>query len=792
MLSRYIQALETEQNFLLDQLLHYAAEAEFTRYASTKENDWRKIVQGPARSLIEYLNRHEVPEPIHIDEQFGDNPTIAFGIETARRHRERGVRFDMFFGLSKLVRQTFVDLVYRTSLSAADEKQALTITHRFFDKFEMGFTTEWHRQQETELLVELQNSNRDITIEKYRYQTIFKSMAEPAFVIDPQMRVLDGNAALEDFLSTSIDQLKGTLCRDLINCGLCEDCPLLKAIEEQHALSGIETTMMVNGAQKQVSMSVSFLDDVTGKYAGGVAVLQDITSRKQSEANLQFLSQITEQVADALIVTDLNYKIIYTNQAFQKIYGYDDEELYGQSPEILNVAPAADEIQQEIYQRVSSGNTFHSEVLNRKKDGSTFTCDVTIFPILDKEGNIFAYAGSQRDITERKRTSEELQKMEKLESVGVLAGGIAHDLNNLLTGIIGNISLAQMESDLLLKNRWLAEAENAAIRVKDLTQQLLTFSKGGLPVKKPTQLRNLLREFSTFALSGSNVNCRYSIADDLWHVEIDEGQISQVINNLMINAQQAMPQGGTVRIVTQNINLTGDAGVPLKAGPYVKISVRDHGVGIPRQHLHRIFDPFFSTKESSSGLGLATSYSIIQKHHGYLTVESQEGVGTTFYIYLPAAKKEISTTPASAEIDPKKGQGRILVMDDEKHLRDLTAEMLRILGYKAVTSRDGNEAIQIYLTAKESEKPFDAVILDLTIPGGMGGGETIQRLGKITPDVKAIVSSGYSNDPILSNFRDYGFSGVIAKPFRIRELAEVLRQVLVVPEVAEQRSSKSA
>jgi CheY-like chemotaxis protein len=310
-------------------------------------------------------------------------------------------------------------------------------------------------------------------------------------------------------------------------------------------------------------------------------------------------------------------------------------------------------------------------------------------------------------------------------------------------------------------------------------------------VKKLAHIGDLLEEFSAFSLSGSNVSCEYALAEQPWHVEIDEGQISQVINNLIINAQQAMPHGGTVNIATENIEVGRDSRLPLNAGPYVKISIKDQGIGISKKDQLRIFDPFFSTKQNGSGLGLATSYAIIQKHHGYFTVESQVGAGTTFFVYLPAIKVETAIRRESRETEPIRGEGKILVMDDEKHLRDLTAEMLSILGYKVVTSIEGSEAIKIYQTAKESGSPFDAVILDLTIPGGMGGGEAVQHLGKITRDVKAIVSSGYSNDPILANFRDYGFSGRIAKPFRIRELSEVLHQV-ITSSATNERSATAA
>jgi CheY-like chemotaxis protein len=316
------------------------------------------------------------------------------------------------------------------------------------------------------------------------------------------------------------------------------------------------------------------------------------------------------------------------------------------------------------------------------------------------------------------------------------------------------------------------------MQIRDLTQQLLTFSRGGAPILRTADMGKLLRDSASFALRGSNVGGEFSISDDLWPVEMDEGQINQVISNLIINAQQAMPAGGIVRVSAENITMGTESGLPLEPGAYIKVSVEDQGVGISEEYLQRIFDPFFSTKQAGSGLGLATSYSIIQKHSGYITVESQLGVGTTFHIHLPASPDGVLIEEEKKEEKPIMGEGRILVMDDEEHVRDTAADMLRSIGYEVVTSINGSEAIELYEEAMGSGKPFNAVIMDLTVPGGMGGKEAIQKLIEIDPEVKAIVSSGYSTDPIMANFREYGFKGVIAKPYRTRELSVALRKVI--------------
>ena len=380
------------------------------------------------------------------------------------------------------------------------------------------------------------------------------------------------------------------------------------------------------------------------------------------------------------------------------------------------------------------------------------------------------------DITERKKAEEELLRAQKLESLGILAGGIAHDFNNILTTILGNVSMARMQvAPEGEPFEMLSEAETASIRAQKLTKQLLTFAKGGAPVKETTSIKDILKESPSFVLRGSKSRCEFSIAEDLWPAEIDVGQISQVINNIVINANQAMPEGGIIQVAAENLIINAGHGLPVNPGRYIRISIKDQGVGIAEKHLKSIFDPYFTTKHDGSGLGLATTYSIIKKHEGHITVESRLGVGTTFHIYLPASDKAVLE---KEEVRLIKGQGRILVMDDEAPLRKMVGRMLKNLGYESEFAKDGAEAIRMYKEAQESEKPYDAVILDLTIPGGMGGKEAIKKLLEIDPEVKAIVSSGYSDDPVLSNFQEYGFKGMMPKPFESQSLSKVLHEVL--------------
>ncbi len=411
-------------------------------------------------------------------------------------------------------------------------------------------------------------------------------------------------------------------------------------------------------------------------------------------------------------------------------------------------------------------------------EGREITVHTVKTPVKDNKGNIVGILGIFWDVTEQKRLENELLRMQRLESLGVLAGGIAHDFNNLLSGVLGNISLAKMylkPEDRAYKR--LEEAEKASVRTKDLTGQLLTFAKGGEPVRKVISVAGLLKDSVSFALSGSRISCEQSIPDDCWPVNVDEGQIHQVINNLLINADQAMPQGGTIEIQCKNTEInTGDA-LPLDNGSYVKVSIKDQGIGIPEPLLKRIFDPYFTTKEKGRGLGLATSYSILKRHNGLITVESKENTGITFHIYLPALPSAAISRESSEE-RIMRGKGRVLVMDDEEIVRQVAGEMLKALGYEVESAIDGIEAIKKYADAKEKGEPFNIVIMDLTIPGGMGGKEAIIRLKEIDPDVRAIVASGYSNDPVISDFRGFGFLGSLTKPYRIEELSKTMHRVI--------------
>jgi signal transduction histidine kinase/ActR/RegA family two-component response regulator len=450
-----------------------------------------------------------------------------------------------------------------------------------------------------------------------------------------------------------------------------------------------------------------------------------------------------------------------------------------------------------------------------RKDGSFFPVICYIAP-LEENGKVIGSVLEFRDVTEQRKAeekirvlnetleqrvtertaelakaNEELLKMQKLESVGELAGGIAHDFNNNLQSILSSVTLAKSYAnpeDVVYEK--LEEAKKVVLQSKSLTQQLLTFSKGGEPVKNTISISKLIKDSANLALSGSNVRCELVIPDDLWPVEADKGQLNQVISNLIINADQAMPEGGDIKVWAENINVVEKDLLPVEEGNYVKITIEDQGTGIPQKHLQKIFDPYFSTKQKGSGLGLATTYSIIRKHDGHIDVESEVGVGTVFHIYLPSSrlKTQKAPTPSEAEgVRPEhvggKGisgtlKGKVLLMEDETLIKLAVTQHLRNLKYEVEAAEDGAETIELYNKAIDTGKPFDAVIMDLTIPGGMGGKETIKRLLEIDPEVRAIVASGYANDPIMAEFNKYGFSGALTKPYEIDELDETVQRVI--------------
>ena len=619
-----------------------------------------------------------------------------------------------------------------------------------------------------------------------KYRALLETTSEGCWVINPERKTIEVNQSLCKMLGYSKDEMLGKAPFDFT-----DDENRKIFIEQTSKISSTEhrsyeiTLKKKNGQDLHTYFNATTIRDESGEVQGSFAFVTDITERKQAQEERDRLAVAIEQAAESVFITNRDGIIQYVNPAFERLTGYGRKDAIGQNPRILKSGKHDALFYKQMWDTLTRGIAWHGRFINRKKDGSFYEADATISPVLDKSGKITNFVSIKRDVTHEVELEKRLSQAQKMESIGILAGGIAHDFNNLLTIILGNIQLA--EDDIKPEvgiSECLAEAEKASIQAQALTKQLITFAKGGAPVKKIGSIGDLIKETTNLTISKSNVKCDFLISHDLWPVEFDEGQMKHAIKNMIDNAVESMPDEGTIDVRAENINITAEQGLPLLEGKYVKISIRDHGVGIPEEHLSKIFDPYFSTKEmgiqKGMGLGLATTYSIINRHDGYITVESEVGVGTTFTLFLPAHEKDIRELKPLKTHKPEKPSirtGRILVMDDEESIRKLSKKRLSQLGYESELAKDGAQAIELYKKAMDSGQPFDAVILDLTVKGGMGGKDAVKALLKIDPQVKAIVSSGYSNDPVMTDFKAYGFTGALPKPNTKKELIAVLKNI---------------
>jgi len=525
--------------------------------------------------------------------------------------------------------------------------------------------------------------------------------------------------------------------------------------------------------------------DEQGRPCQVRGTLYDVTERKRAEQKLdqserQFRSLI-ENASDVITVMDADSRIVYVSPSVERAQGFRPEELIGRSALDLIHPDDREHVRTAILLALSERPEGRKiECRFQHKDGGWRVMESVGHNLLGDPA-VRGVVVNSRDITDAKQLEEELLRSRKLESLSLLAGGIAHDFNNILSGILGNISMAKLIGGNAGEvAELLTEAERACLRARDLTTQLRTFSRGGAPVKRTASVQELIRESMTFALRGARSKCEFQIPRDLWPIEVDEGQLSQVLHNLALNADQAMPDGGAIEVGAENVHLEEEAGSPRRQGKFIRIWVRDNGVGIPADHLRKVFDPYFSTKDKGRGLGLATSYSIVQKHDGFFKVASSPGSGTTFEVFLPASSRQLERKPPAAATLVR-GKGCVLVMDDEEVVLRVITKMLKHFGFETVPAPAGAEALRLYGERLREGRRFDLVILDLTVPGGMGGKETIERLRELDPEVKAVVSSGYSDDPVLSDFARFGFQGVIAKPYRIEDLARLLEGLFPQP-----------
>jgi PAS domain S-box-containing protein len=626
-------------------------------------------------------------------------------------------------------------------------------------------------------------------------RSIMQNILDAMITVDANGMIQSINPAAENMFGYSGSDLAGHKFSKLVpkSCGNEPDAKPLPCTWEQMVKQTGKTILALGRTRKLVTFptEISLSEMEIDHQKLYVAMVRDVTERQRFEKDLaaekESLAVTLRSIGDGVITADVQGKIIMVNPEGERLTGWSSRDAIGQPlKSVFNIT--VDGVAQARAQKSGYRNEAQSILVNlpesatlTSRDGSEYVIEQVASPIRDDKNEVAGVVLVFRDITERQRNEAERRKAETLEQLGLLAGGIAHDFNNLLTAIIGNISLASLllPADNELTTR-LVDAKNASMRARDLAQQLLTFARGGAPIKKTASIGKLIQDTVSFSLRGSHSRSEFSFGADLWAAEIDPGQISQVIGNLVVNADQAMPNGGTLRVTCDNFSYNStDGAIPdLLPGEYIRIAIRDQGVGIPEEYLKRIFDPYFTTKPKGTGLGLATTYSIVKNHNGLITVESELHAGSTFTVYLPAAIHHQLPVEPIGSAQPITGTGRVLIVDDEEAIRVLVDFTLSHLGYEVYQAATALEGVNIYQQKLEAGERFDAVILDLTLPGGMGGKEALKKLIEIDPTVNAIVSSGYATDATMSRYQDFGFRGVIAKPYEAAELGKIVHEVI--------------
>jgi len=541
-----------------------------------------------------------------------------------------------------------------------------------------------------------------------------------------------------------------------------------------------------SGEEKYILWHNTALFDNNNQFTGTLSSGEDITERKLSEEKLmaekERLAVTLESIGDGVITTNTAGEIVIINKAAEELTGWKSSEALGAPVyKVFNIVDETTELPREnpINKVLESGHVeeLSLNTLLLSKNGTKRIIADSAAPIKNRENKIIGVVLVFRDMTEKRKLVEAIQKAHKLESIGILAGGIAHDFNNLLSGVFGYIDMAKLvaKDDKIFD--YLSKASSSIHRAKELTQQLLTFSRGGTPVKKTEHLFPFIRETVQSALNGSLISSHFNVDKNLWPASFDKSQIVQVIDNLVVNAKQAMPTGGKIIVSAKNVTLEKNSSLSTCSSNFVKISIQDTGTGIPKKIIDHIFDPFFTTKTQAHGLGLATCYSIINKHNGKIEVESEPGDGATFHFYLPASSEQLIPKENKTDFKHIAG-GRILVMDDEPILRSTISDILQLIGYDSCCVSDGREAVKTFIEEQKANRNFDAMIFDLTVPGGMGGIEAAGEIKKINHKIPIFVTSGYAEDPAMANPAKYGFIASISKPFIVSELSEILRNHL--------------
>ncbi len=558
---------------------------------------------------------------------------------------------------------------------------------------------------------------------------------------------------------------------------------LLSALD---ANESVESNITLERAQGRVTAHLK-VQPIPGEDDSRLLLLDSARSLGSShpwtESVHGSLNQILRHIGEGVLLINESGEVQYINREGEKLTGWSLEEIHGESAELAfrlvdshSRDPLPSPIKYVSQTGLPHGSSEGCHLLHRQ--GDSVPLQFLAMPVAgsatDSAGVLLVF----RDDNPRLRLQKEQVNAQRLETINHLAGGIAHDFNNLLTGIMGHLALLR-ESALQGREERLAGALKAADRARSLSIQLLSLAKGHAPVLSASSTRNLLAEVTEFSMAGSNSELEVSLPDELWPCVMDEGRVAQVLNNLIINAQQAMPEGGKIRLEGENLEVISEDGLPLKPGAFVRIKLEDEGPGIEPKHLSRIFDPYFTTKKQGSGLGLANCKTIVRQHQGHLSVDSLVGKGTTFTLYLPATPEAVMEEVVEEAQVTYRGKGRVLVMDDEVLVQEIVIDILKHLGYDPEVASNGEEALEMVIRETQAKKPFAAVIVDLTVPGSMGGLDTKKRLEEIAPDLPVIVSSGYSNDPVLVHYHENGFAGVAVKPYNIQQMSSALKDAIV-------------
>ena len=627
---------------------------------------------------------------------------------------------------------------------------------------------------------ERRNAETRIRESEDRFRSIFEYATDGIMIADPEQKtIVEVNSAICAMLGATRDELVG---HPIAALHPTDDFPRVLETFERQLRGEITLAPDIPMLRKDGSVFAAAVNSRMVTLGGKPFLLgsfRDITEQKQAEERItrseEFVRSILDTVDEGFIVVDRDYRIITANRAYGAQAGINGESVVGRHCHEIShrlPRPCFEQGEECAVRRVfETGEPATALHRHLGPAGATLYVETRAFPLTNTDGRVISAIETVTNITEKHLLEEERLKSQKLESIGTLAGGIAHDFNNLLQGVFGYISMAKMS----IENRerslaMLEQAEKALHLSVNLTAQLLTFSKGGKPVKQRIALSPVIENAARFAMSGSRSECRLRLAPELWQADADEGQIGQVIQNIVLNADQAMPLGGQITIAARNLPANeafAQHGLPRE--DFVEIAIEDQGVGIPAQYLDKIFDPYFTTKEKGSGLGLATSYSIVRNHGGRIEARSTPGEGSAFVIFLPAVNARPEKR-ADRETAASPGAARILFMDDEEIVLRVAVEMLRLLGHEVESAERGEEAIEKFLAARAAGKPFDLVILDLTIRGGLGGAETMRRLLEIDPGVKAVVTSGYSDDAVTASYQEHGFCSILKKPFHFEEL----------------------